>query len=462
MFKPTRLVAVLLICAALLPLTGSPLLTVSAASRPSGTSPIPVALASYSILAGSIVTNSGLTTVSGDVGVSPSIGIPPHVTGFPPGIISPPGAIHDADAHAAAAQAENTAAFGFLDQPCDVTYPAVQDLTLVSPLGPGVYCALDSFLLTGNLTLTGSGVWIFRSASTLIALAGSSVTGGDPCNVWWKVISSATLGTNSSLEGNILALTSISLQTGARLNGRALTQTGAVTLDANNISLICAAAPTETATPTGTPTATATATQTPTVTPTATQPQMGTPTATATATRTPTITPTATRTQTATPTATGQLTSTPTATATATQTATVTPTATRTQTATPTATATNTPPPTAVELLYFVVSRNGRTVVLNWETAEEVDNYGFNLYRAPVNDFAQAELIHFEPSAIQGGSGSGATYRYLDTPPVGGTWWYWLADVNTHGIQTRYNPSVAIAVQLHFQIYLPLTGKLQP
>ena len=115
-----------------------------------------------------------------------------------------------------------------------------------------------------------------------------------------------------------------------------------------------------------------------------------------------------------------------------------------------------------MELLYFAASRNGQTVVLNWATAEEVDNYGFNLYRAPADDFSQAELIHFEPSAIQGGTGSGATYRYIDTPPVGGTWWYWLADIDTHGIQTRYNPSVAIAMQLPFQIYLPLVVKHQP
>ena len=112
----------------------------------------------------------------------------------------------------------------------------------------------------------------------------------------------------------------------------------------------------------------------------------------------------------------------------------------------------------AVELLYFVVNRDGRTAVLDWATTAEVDNYGFNLYRAPVNDFAQAEKIHFEPAAIQGSPGSGATYRYTDTPPVGGIWWYWLADVDTHGVQTRYNPSVAIALQLPFQIYLPWIG----
>jgi len=114
--------------------------------------------------------------------------------------------------------------------------------------------------------------------------------------------------------------------------------------------------------------------------------------------------------------------------------------------------------PSAVELLYFVASMNGQTVALNWATAEEVDNYGFNLYRAPVDDFSQAELIHFEPSDIQGGSSSGATYQYLDAPPLQGAWWYWLADIDTHGIQSSHI-SVAVAVQLRFQVYLPWTGK---
>ena len=98
MLKPMRLVAVLFILVVLLPATGSALFRVSAAPRAPDISPTLVAVASYSVLAGSIVTNSGLTTVSGDLGVSPSIGVPPHVTGFPPGIVSPPGEIHDADA----------------------------------------------------------------------------------------------------------------------------------------------------------------------------------------------------------------------------------------------------------------------------------------------------------------------------------------------------------------------------
>lgn len=450
MLKPIRLAVVLLVGITLLTATGSPLSQMAAAARPSGTSPILVAAESYSVLGYSTVTNTGLTTVTGDLGVYPGSA----VTGFPPGTIVPPGMIHAADGHAAAAQLDNSAAFGFLDQPCDFTYPSGQNLADLSPLVPGVYCALGSFELTGNLTLTGSaGVWIFKSSSTLTTASGSSVTGGDPCNVWWRVGSSATLGTASEFRGNILAFASITLTSGANLNGRALAQNGAVTLDTNNTYLSCPVAPTATvtATSTGTPTPTATATHTPTATATRT------PTATATRTPTATLTQTGTPTTTATATVTGAPTNTPTATATMTWTPTPTLTATPTSTSTPTPT--NTPPPTAVELLYFMVSWNGQTVVLNWATAAEIDNYGFNLYRAPVDDFSLAQRIHFEPSAIQGGAGSGATYRYPDMPPVQGTWWYWLADVDTQGAETVYAPSIAIALQFRTQIYLPWIGK---
>ncbi len=200
----------------------------------------------------------------------------------------PPGAIHAADANAADAQIANAAAFTYLDQGCDITYPGVQDLTLVSPLGPGTYCA-DAFVLTGNLTLSGSGVWIFKSASTLTTSSNSTVTGGDPCNVWWRLVSSGTLGTGTTFIGSILASTSITLQTGASLNGRALAQTGAVTLDANTITgSACLAPPTtSTATPTtttSTPGATTVpATSTPGAT-TTTVPATSTPGAAATPT----------------------------------------------------------------------------------------------------------------------------------------------------------------------------------
>ena len=253
------------------------------ASRLNATAPALGDVASYSILAGSIVTNTGPTTVQGDLGVSPGIGQPPHVSGFPPGTVGPPGVIHDADSHAAAAQAANTAAYGQLSgQLCDVDYGGVTELNGLS-LEPGVYCA-TAFLLSGTLTLTGSGVWIFKSASTLTLMQSASVIGGDPCNVWWRVGSAATLGVQSSLYGNILALESIHLQTGATLNGRALAQTGEVTLDSNTIlGPVCMELPTSTPTSTATATATATATEY-VPTPTGTYiPPTATPTLTATA-----------------------------------------------------------------------------------------------------------------------------------------------------------------------------------
>ncbi|MFA5874879.1 MAG: ice-binding family protein [Anaerolineales bacterium] len=246
------------------------------------TSPTLGAAESYSVLAGETVTNTGPTTMPGDLGVSPGSA----VTGFPPGTIGP-GTIHAADANAALAQIGNTAAFTSLDQGCTTTYPGVKDL-VGENLVPGVYCA-DAFELSGTLTLSGSGVWIFKSAATLITSGTANVVGGDPCNVWWRVVSSATLGTNTSLIGNIFALTSISLQTGASLNGRALAQTGAVTLDTNTITgLICLAPPAPTATPTAAPTTTttqpggATATATPPAGATATATPPGGATATAT------------------------------------------------------------------------------------------------------------------------------------------------------------------------------------
>jgi hypothetical protein len=226
------------------------------------TSPTLGAAASYSVLAGEAVTNTGPTTMPGSLGVSPGSA----VTGFPPGIVGPPGTIHAADADALNAQIDNSAAFDFLaSQGCTETYAGVKDLVGLS-LIPGVYCA-GSFELSGTLTLEGSGVWIFKSDSTLITSGTANIVGGDPCNVWWRVVSSATLGTNTSLIGNILASTSISLATGANLNGRALAQTGAVTLDSNTFSgPVCYEAPIGTPTPINTLPAGATATLLPIVT----------------------------------------------------------------------------------------------------------------------------------------------------------------------------------------------------
>jgi hypothetical protein len=207
-----------------------------ASARPLGaTSPTLGAAGSYSVLAGSEVTNTGPTTMPGDMGISPGIGPLPHYSGFGAAVVGPPGTIHDADVNAGDAQAANTAAFTSLDQPCDITFAGAFKDLVGENLVAGVYCA-DAFELSGTLTLSGGGVWIFKSAADLITSGTANVVGGDACNVWWRQVSSATLGANTSLIGNVLSSTSISLQTGASLTGRALAQTGAVTLDSNTIT----------------------------------------------------------------------------------------------------------------------------------------------------------------------------------------------------------------------------------
>ncbi len=115
----------------------------------------------------------------------------------------------------------------------------------------GVYdSAAGTFGMTGTLILDAendpNAVWIFRAASTLITGVGSNVSlmnGANPCNVFWVVGSSATLGVNSTFSGTIMSLTSITLNTGATLNGRALARNGAVTLDSNTISNSCTTVP---------------------------------------------------------------------------------------------------------------------------------------------------------------------------------------------------------------------------
>ena len=190
----------------------------------------------FAVLGGSTVTNTGSTIVTGDLGVSPGSA----VTGFPPGLIVS-GTIHAADA-ARAAQDDVTTAYNSLGgQPC------TQDLTGQDlggqTLSEGVYCFSSSAQLTGTLTLNAQGnpnaVFIFQMGSTLTTASASSVVlinGGSPGNVFWQVGSSATLGTSTSFAGNILALTSITVTTGARVTGRTLARNGAVTLDTNAVT----------------------------------------------------------------------------------------------------------------------------------------------------------------------------------------------------------------------------------
>ena len=192
---------------------------------------------SFAVLGGSTVTNTGPSVIGGELGVSPGSA----VTGFPPGVVVG-GAIHAADGNALAAQNSLTTAYNSAaGQACtqDLTGQDLGGKVLTS----GVYCFSTSAPLTGSLTLNAQGnagaVFIFKIGSTLTTASGSSVVmsnGGSQCNVFWQVGSSATLGTTTSFAGNILALTSISLTTGANIVGRALARNGAVTLDTNNIT----------------------------------------------------------------------------------------------------------------------------------------------------------------------------------------------------------------------------------
>ena len=191
---------------------------------------------SFAVLAGAAVTNTGPSMISGDLGVSPGTA----VTGFPPGLVSN-GTIHSADAVAAQAQADLTTAYNDAAgrTPRDAVPPDLGGLTLL----PGVYNRATTMGLTGTVTLNAQGnpnaVFIFQAGSSLITASNSTVAlinGASPCNVYWQVGSSATLGTNTTFIGSILALTSASVQTGTTVNGRVLARNGQVSLDTNTIT----------------------------------------------------------------------------------------------------------------------------------------------------------------------------------------------------------------------------------
>jgi hypothetical protein len=192
--------------------------------------------ASFAVLAGTPkVSSTGATIITGDLGIHPAAA----VTGFPPGIVH--GTIHAADA--VALQAKNDLGTAYVDaagRSATATHGTLGGLTLVS----GVYNAGGVVLdLTGTLTLDGqndaNSVWVFQATSSLVTASSSSVkliNKASPCNVFWQVTSSATIGSASTFVGTIMALTSITMASGVTVDGRALARNGDVTLIKDTIT----------------------------------------------------------------------------------------------------------------------------------------------------------------------------------------------------------------------------------
>jgi hypothetical protein len=212
---------------------------------------------SFAVLAGSGITNTGPTTITGDVGTFPT----PSETGF--GSITLSGTNHAGDAVTQGAKSDLVAAYNDAAGRNPVTNVPVE--LGGSTLPEGVYTS-PTFGLTGTLTLDAKGrpeaQFIFQAGSTLIAESNSRVlllNGADPCHVVWQVGSSATFKTGTRFVGDVLALTSITAQTGATFQGRLLARNGAVTLDTNTITKAnCAAPAADGGTPTTTPGTTST------------------------------------------------------------------------------------------------------------------------------------------------------------------------------------------------------------
>ena len=194
----------------------------------------------FATLAGSTVTSVGPTVLNGDLGVSPGTA----VSGFPPGMVN--GAIHAGDNTAAQAKVDLLAAYNdSASRQNPIVLPGnLGGLTLT----PGLYKNATSSGINGTgpqaiLTLDAQGdanaVFVFQMGSTLITTVGTQVVlsgGAKAANIYWQVGSSATLGTNSIFKGNVLADQSITVTTGATLEGRVLTRVGGVTLDSNTIT----------------------------------------------------------------------------------------------------------------------------------------------------------------------------------------------------------------------------------
>ncbi len=212
--------------------------------------------APFVVLGGTTVTNTGPSVLNGDLGVAPGTSL----SGFGlPAVVN--GATHNNDAVASQGQSDLTTAYNVAAGQAVTADLTGQDLGGLT-LTPGAYRFATSAQLTGQLTLDAQGdpnaQFVFEIGSTLTTASASSVlmvNGASPCNVYWQVGSSATLGTTTAFQGTIMALSSITLNNSATVTGRALARNGAVTLDDNVLDNSGCRTPDSSTTPTTTPTA---------------------------------------------------------------------------------------------------------------------------------------------------------------------------------------------------------------
>ena len=210
--------------------------------------------AGYAVLAGTpAITNTGPSAISGSVGIYPAA----SVTGFGGagnGTVTN-GTIQAGTSAARIAKGDLTAAYGVAkSSPCNFDKTGIN--LGGKTLTPGTYCQTTAPTLTGILTLSGNGVFIFQAGSTLVTAPASVVrliNGAQACNVFWQVSSSATLNTTSTFVGTILALTDVHVKTGVTITGRALARNGTVTLDTDRITVPTACTTTTVTGPTPSP-----------------------------------------------------------------------------------------------------------------------------------------------------------------------------------------------------------------
>ncbi len=234
LFKKARFMPLLLILLLILVMTAPTMILAAEPTVNLGST------SDYAVLAGSTITNTGTTVINGSGGGN--VGLYPGTifTGETSATIS--GAVHLADA--AAGLAKDDLVIAYDDAVGRLPVTRIPTELGETTLTPGVYDSADgTFQITGTLTLDAQGdpdgVFIFKTASTLITASDSNVVltdGARYCRTFWSVGSSATLGTNSHFVGHIFAMSSITATTGATVQGQLLAHNGAVTLDSNTIT----------------------------------------------------------------------------------------------------------------------------------------------------------------------------------------------------------------------------------